>query len=272
MISTHRLQNKWVVITGATAGIGKACAEAFAEAGSNLIITGRREARLKDLQTSLIKNHSVKVEIRSFDVRDRRACSEFVHSLDHSVDILINNAGLAVGKDPVDQAEFDDWDRMIDTNIKGLLTMTRLIVPGMKERNSGHVINIGSIAGHEAYAGGVVYCATKFAVNAITQSTKKDLHGTHIRVSSVSPGLVETEFSNVRFKGDDESADQVYEGMEPLTAADIAEIVLFTASRPDHVNILDTIVYPVQQSSSTMVDRNRCKFSISHLQHHFYYF
>lgn len=257
MISTHRLQDKWVVITGATAGIGKSCAKAFAEAGSNLIITGRRLERLKDIQSSFIRDHSVKVDIHSFDVRDRHACTKFVKSIEHPVDILINNAGLAVGKDPVDQAEFDDWDRMIDTNIKGLLTMTRLIIPGMKERNSGHVINIGSIAGHEAYAGGVVYCATKFAVNAITKATKKDLHGTHIRVSSVSPGLVETEFSNVRFKGDDKSADQVYEGMQPLTGADIAEIVLFTASRPKHVNILDTIVYPVQQSSSTMVDRSQ---------------
>jgi NADP-dependent 3-hydroxy acid dehydrogenase YdfG len=257
MISTHRLQNKWVVITGATAGIGKSCAEAFAEAGANLIITGRRVERLKDLQSSLIKDHSVQVEIYSFDVRDRQACIDFVDSLEHPVDILINNAGLAVGKDPVDEAEFEDWDRMIDTNIKGLLAMTRLIVPGMKERNRGHIVNLGSIAGHEAYAGGAVYCATKFAVNAITQSTKKDLHGTNIRVSSVSPGLVETEFSNVRFKGDNKSADQVYDGMKPLTGDDIAEIVLFTASRPDHVNIMDTIVYPVQQSSSTMVDRSR---------------
>jgi NADP-dependent 3-hydroxy acid dehydrogenase YdfG len=146
---------------------------------------------------------------------------------------------------------------MIDTNVKGLLTMTRLIVTGMKERNSGHIINIGSIAGHEAYAGGVVYCATKHAVDAITKATKKDLHGTAIRVGEVSPGLVETEFSNVRFKGDDESADKVYEGMEPLTGNDIAEIVLFMASRPDHVNIMDSIVYPVQQSAATLVDRSR---------------
>ncbi|HKL14806.1 MAG TPA: SDR family NAD(P)-dependent oxidoreductase [Balneolaceae bacterium] len=257
MISTDRLQNKWTVITGATSGIGKACAELFAEAGSHLVLTGRRIERLETLKKEIETTHSVTVRISAFDVRDRQACIDFVDNLSQPVDILINNAGLAVGKDPVDQAEFDDWDRMIDTNVKGLLTMTRLITPGMKERNSGHIINIGSIAGHEAYAGGVVYCATKHAVDAITKSTKKDLHGTAIRVGAVSPGLVETEFSNVRFKGDDDSAVKVYEGMEPLTGSDIAEIVLFMASRPDHVNIMDSIVYPVQQSASTLVDRSR---------------
>lgn len=256
MMSAHRLKHKWTVITGATSGIGKACAEIFAEAGSHLVLTGRRQERLELLKQDLQDTHSVKVVIHAFDVRDRQACIEFVESLSDPVDVLINNAGLAVGKDPVDQAELDDWDRMIDTNVKGLLNMTRLITPGMKERNRGHIINIGSIAGHEAYAGGVVYCATKHAVDAITKSTKKDLHGTSIRVGAVSPGLVETEFSNVRFKGDDESADEVYEGMEPLTGKDISEIVLFMASRPDHVNIMDTIVYPVQQSSSTLVDRS----------------
>ena len=257
MISTDRLQNKWTVITGATSGIGKACAELFAGAGSHLVLTGRRIERLESLKKNLEAAHSVTIHISAFDVRDRQACIDFVDNLPNPVDVLINNAGLAVGKDPVDQAEFDDWDRMIDTNVKGLLTMTRLITPGMKERNSGHIINIGSIAGHEAYAGGVVYCATKHAVDAITKSTKKDLHGTAIRVGAVSPGLVETEFSNVRFKGDDDSADKVYEGMEPLTGRDIAEVVLFMASRPDHVNIMDSIVYPVQQSASTLVDRNR---------------
>lgn len=257
MISTHRLQDKWVVITGATSGIGKACAELFAEAGAHLVLTGRRLDRLETLGDDLEKTYSIQTKISSFDVRDRDACAQFVNNLSHPVDILINNAGLAVGKDPVYKADFEDWDRMIDTNVKGLLTMTRLIAPGMKERNNGHIINIGSVAGHEAYAGGVVYCATKHAVDAITKSTKKDLHGTAIRVGSVSPGLVETEFSNVRFKGDDDSADEVYEGLKPLTGKDIAEIVLFMASRPDHVNIMDSIVYPVQQSAATMVDRTR---------------
>lgn len=257
MVSTDRLKDKWVLITGATSGIGKACAELFADSGCNLILTGRRIERLEDLKTKLTDRYSHQVEISSFDIRDREACKEFVSSIDHPVDILINNAGLAVGKDPVDEGEFEDWDRMIDTNVKGLLTMTRLIAPGMKRINKGHIVNVGSIAGHEAYEGGAVYCATKHAVDAITKSTKKDLHGTAIRVSSVSPGLVETEFSNVRFKGDNESADQVYDGMTPLTGKDIAEIILFTASRPDHVNILDTIVFPVHQSASTMVDRGR---------------
>src|SRR6056297_156936 len=257
MISTDRLQNKWTVITGATSGIGKSCAELFAKAGSSLVLTGRRLERLESLKVDLETAYSVSVEISTFDVRNREDCKKFVDGLTHPVDILINNAGLAVGKDPIDKANFDDWDRMIDTNVKGLLNMTRLLTPGMKSRDSGHIINIGSIAGHEAYAGGVVYCATKHAVDAITKATKKDLHGTAIRVGEVSPGLVETEFSNVRFKGDDESADKVYEGMEPLTGRDIAEIVLFMASRPDHVNIMDSIVYPVQQSASALVDRNR---------------
>jgi len=245
-----------VLITGATSGIGLACAELFAECKTGLILTGRREERLKDTKKNLGSRYGAEVQIAAFDIRDRQACKEFVESLSQPIDILINNAGLAVGKDPVDSGDFDDWDRMIDTNVKGLLTMTRLITPGMKRLNSGHIINVGSIAGHEAYPGGVVYCATKHAVDAITKSTKKDLHGTIIRVSSVSPGLVETEFSNVRFKGDDASADKVYEGIEPLTAKDIAEIILFTANRPAHVNIMDTVVFPVHQSSSTMVHRD----------------
>ena len=191
----------------------------------------------------------------SFDIRDRDAASDFIESLPRPVDILVNNAGLAKGVDAVYDASFDDWDDMIDTNIKGLLNMIRLVTPSMKERNSGHLINLGSLAGHEAYAGGSVYCATKHAVKAITEASKKDLHGTKVRVSMVSPGLVETEFSNVRFKGDDERADEVYKGMTPLAAADIAEIVLFVASRPAHVNIMDTLVVPVDQSSSSMVAR-----------------
>ncbi len=256
-MAKNRLKDKLVLITGATSGIGRACAELFADAGAHLILTGRREKRLEELRLKLEKTHGTDVTLAVFDVRDRPACIDFVNSLGKPVDILINNAGLAVGKDPVDQGEFDDWDRMIDTNVKGLLNMTRLIAPLMKEENSGHIINVGSIAGHEAYPGGVVYCATKHAVHAITQSTKKDLHGTAIRVSEVSPGLVETEFSNVRFKGDDSLVESVYEGMEPLTALDIAEIILFTASRPPHVNIMDTVVFPVQQSSSTMVNRKK---------------
>lgn len=252
----HRLKDKWVLITGATSGIGKACAFHFAEAGSNLILTGRREKRLSEIRDEIIQKHQVEVDFYSFDVRDREACKECVDSIEHPIDILVNNAGLASGKDPVDQADFEDWDKMIDTNVKGLLSMTRFISEMMRKRNSGHIINVGSIAGHEAYPGGSVYCGTKHAVKAITQATKMDLHGTNIRVSAVSPGLVETEFSEVRFHGDREAADSVYTNLDPLTADDIAEIILFMASRPPHVNIMDTIVLPTAQSSSTMVHRS----------------
>lgn len=253
----NRLKGKWVLITGATAGIGKATAKLFAASGSHLIINGRRKKRLEELKADLQENgdHQIEVEIASFDIRDREASQQFVSGLSHPVNILVNNAGLAKGVDAVFAAEFDDWDAMIDTNIKGLLTMTRLISPQMKKRNSGHIINIGSIAGHESYPGGSVYCSTKHAVKAFTEATKKDLHSTKVRVSMVSPGLVETEFSNVRFKGDQAQADKVYKDLEPLVAEDIAEIVHFMANRPQHVNIMDTIVFPVDQSSSTMVHR-----------------
>ena len=251
----NRLQGKLVLVTGATAGIGEATAKLFAESKCNLAITGRREERLQSLKKELEKDFDIKVFTGAFDIRDRDACAEFLESLISPVEILVNNAGLAKGVDAVYDASFDDWDTMIDTNIKGLLTMTRLITPSMKQRNSGHVINIGSIAGHEAYPGGSVYCATKHAVKAITEATKKDLHGTEIRVSMVSPGLVETEFSDVRFKGDEERAEKVYKGYKALTAVDIAEIVHFIANRPPHVNIMDTIVFPVAQSSASMVHK-----------------
>lgn len=252
----NRLQGKTVCITGATAGIGKATAELFAEYGANLILTGRRKERLSEIKKQLEHKHEISVQTAGFDISDAKACSEFVNSLTSPVDVLVNNAGLAKGTDPVFAAELDDWNAMIDTNVKGLLYLTRLISPKMKERNSGHIINIGSIAGHEAYPGGVVYCATKHAVRAITEATKKDLHATNVRVSMVSPGLVETEFSEVRFKGDKEKAAKVYAGLEALTSEDIAEIIVFTANRPEHVNIMDTIVFPVAQSSATLVNRN----------------
>lgn len=251
----NRLKGKLVLITGATAGIGKATARVFAESGCKLAINGRRKARLQSLKKELETDYEVEVRIGAFDIRDREACGEFLESLVSPVDILINNAGLAKGVDAVYDASFDDWDTMIDTNVKGVLNMTRLVTPSMKQRNAGHVINIGSIAGHESYPGGSVYCATKHAVKAITEATKKDLHGTEVRVSMVSPGLVETEFSNVRFKGDDEQAAQVYRGYKALEALDIAEIVHFMANRPPHVNIMDTVVFPVAQSSSMMVSK-----------------
>ncbi len=252
----NRLEGKTALVTGATSGIGESVARQLAEHGVNLIITGRRKERLEKLAGTLKDEHGVEVTIGAFDITDRSACRYFIDQIKATpVDILVNNAGGAHGVDPVYSGSFEDWDAMIDTNVKGLLTMTRLLSPGMKERNSGHIINIGSIAGHEAYPGGVVYCAAKHAVTAITKSTKMDLQGTNVRVSQVSPGLVETEFSMVRFKGDEDKADKVYEGMKPLTADDIAEIVVFIANRPDHVNLLDTVVFPVAQSAATMVSR-----------------
>ncbi|HYW34654.1 MAG TPA: SDR family NAD(P)-dependent oxidoreductase [Balneolaceae bacterium] len=253
---TNRLKGKLALITGGSSGIGRATAKLFAQSGCKLLLTARREERLDNLKKKLESDHGVEVNYEAFDIREQAECRNFLDSLDDPIDILVNNAGLARGVDAVYEADFDDWDTMIDTNVKGLLTMTRFVTASMKEQNSGHVINIGSTAGHEAYAGGSVYCATKHAVKAITEATKKDLHGTSVRVSMVSPGLVETEFSNVRFDGDDQRADKVYEGIEPLTAMDIAEIVHFTATRPPHVNIMDTIVYPVAQSSATMVARD----------------
>ena len=255
MAGADRIKNSYILVTGATSGIGRAAAILFAQSGANLILTGRREQKLIDLKAALDSKTDVHISIHAFDITNRTACKEFVDSLDHPVDILVNNAGLASGKDPVQSADFSDWDRMIDTNIKGLLNITRFISVNMLKRNSGHIINIGSIAGYETYPGGSVYCATKHAVKALTSAMKKDFHGTNVRVSAVSPGLVETEFSNVRFHGNDEKADRVYKNMTPLTAEDVAEIILFTATRPPHVNILDTIVLPVDQSSSDMVNR-----------------
>ncbi len=252
----NRLKGKTAVITGATAGIGYKTAELFAEQGVNVVITGRRNHRLEEMKKDFESRFESQVQTAAFDVQNPEACGKFVDSLSTSVDILVNNAGLAKGTDPVYSAEFDDWNTMIDTNVKGLLYLSRLISPQMKERNTGHIINVGSIAGHESYAGGVVYTATKHAVKAITEATKKDLHGTEVRVSMISPGLVETEFSEVRFSGNTEKAAKVYKGMKPLVAQDIAEVILFVANRPAHVNIMDTIIYPVAQSSATMVHRN----------------
>lgn len=253
----NRLKGKTALVTGATSGIGKAIAEQLAALACNLILTGRREDRLQEIASKLKSEHQIDVAISVFDIRDGNACRRFADDYKESeIDILVNNAGLARGVDSIQSGSFEDWDTMIDTNIKGLLAMTRYFLPQMMERNTGHVINIGSTAGHEAYPGGSVYCATKHAVKAITEATKKDVHGSRVRVSMVSPGLVETEFSNVRFHGDNDRADSVYKGIQPLTADDIAEIVVFIANRPEHVNILDSIVMPVAQSSAQMVHRD----------------
>ena len=229
---------KIVLITGATSGIGEACARKFAQGGYDVIITGRRAQLLANLKKEL-EAEGVRVLALAFDVRNRNAATAAINSLPlewQQIDVLINNAGLALGLEPEYEGSFEDWETMIDTNIKGLLTMTRLVVPRMVKRDSGHVINIGSVAGDAAYAGGNVYCATKAAVKTITDGLRIDLAHTSVRVTNVKPGLVETHFSNVRFHGNDARAEKVYEGVKPLTGADIAEVVFYAASAPAHVS------------------------------------
>ena len=256
--SMSRLQNKIVFITGCTSGIGKACAEIFASEGAQLLLCARRTQLLKQLAQELQDKYSIRIHTFALDVRDRRSVEKSLMSLPpewQAIDILVNNAGLARGIDKVYEANVDDWEEMIDTNVKGLLYITKAVVKMMIDRHSGHIINIGSIAGHEAYTGGSVYCASKYAVNAITKSLRMDLLGTGIKVSTVDPGLVETEFSIVRFHGDKERAANVYRGLTPLIGKDIAEAVFFVASRPEHVCIAEMIVFPSNQASATMVYR-----------------
>ncbi|GAB1542347.1 SDR family NAD(P)-dependent oxidoreductase [Scytonema sp. NUACC21] len=251
------LENQIVLITGASSGIGAACAKLFANAGAKLILAARRLERLQELVETL-DTTSVEVHLLQLDVRDVTAVESAISSLPPSwydIDILINNAGLSRGLDKVHEASIQDWEEMIDTNVKGLLYLTRYVVPGMVSRDRGHVVNIGSIAGHQTYPGGNVYCATKAAVKAITEGLKQDLLGTSIRVSSVDPGMVETEFSEVRFHGDTERAKKVYQGVTPLTPNDIADVVLFCVTRPAHVNINEVILMPVDQASATLVNR-----------------
>ena len=252
------VKDKIVLVTGASSGIGAACAKVFAEEGASLILVARRLERLQELAKELQETFNCQVYALEMDVSDRAQVELTLSSLPepwHEIDILINNAGLSRGLDKLYEGDIQDWEEMIDTNVKGLLYVTRFIVPGMVNRGKGQVINIGSIAGHQTYPGGNVYCATKAAVKALSEGLKLDLLGTPIRVSSVDPGLVETEFSQVRFHGDNQRADKVYQGMTPLTGKDIAEIVLFCATRPAHVNLSDIIVFPTDQSSATMVDR-----------------
>lgn len=260
----NRLQGKHVLITGATAGIGRALAGLLAKDGCHLILNGRREQRLQNLIEELTDTYpNQSFEMFLGDVGDKKVVQEYFDSRASkvSVDILVNNAGFALGVDPVNEGNLEDWDAMIQTNVNGLLYMSRYVSEQMKKRNEGHILNVCSIAGHEAYPGGVVYTATKHAVKAITQATKKDLHGTNIRVSMVSPGLVETEFSEVRFQGDKAKASAVYENLKALTANDIAEIIQFILQRPSHVNILDSVVFPTAQSSAQMVHRHEPKES-----------
>ncbi|NJN86761.1 MAG: SDR family oxidoreductase [Leptolyngbyaceae cyanobacterium SL_7_1] len=252
------IQNQTVLITGASSGIGAACARAFAQTGARLILAARRLDRLQSLVTELNHLTAIDSHVLQLDVSDRAQVESTIRALPEewsSVDILVNNAGLSRGLDPLQTGEIEDWEEMIDTNLKGLLYVTRALLPGMVERDRGHVINIGSIAGHEAYARGNVYCATKAAVRSLSRGIKMDVFGTAIRVSCVDPGLVETEFSQVRFRGDTPRAEKVYAGTTPLTPEDIAEIVVFCATRPPHVNISEVLVVCTDQAAATMVYR-----------------
>ena len=249
--------NKTVLITGATSGIGEACARKFAQGGYNLILTARRGEILQTLKAELEATGS-KVKTLVFDVRDQEAAKQAVESLEpewQTIDVLINNAGLALGLEKEYEGDLEEWSTMIDTNIKGLLTMTRLIVPRMVERNEGHVINVGSVAGDAAYAGGNVYCATKAAVKAITDGLRIDVAESAVRVTNLKPGLVETHFSNVRFRGDDERADSVYKGITPLTGDDIADVAFYAASAPKHVQIAEVLILATHQASGSVICR-----------------
>ncbi|MGK7947609.1 MAG: SDR family oxidoreductase [Xenococcaceae cyanobacterium] len=254
------VKDRVVLITGASSGIGAACARVFARDGASLILAARRQERLQTLAEEIETNFNSKVHISVMDVSDRSSVESTLSSLPapwNEVDILINNAGLSRGLDKLHEGKIQDWEEMIDTNVKGLLYVTRFIVPGMVNRDRGDIINIGSIAGHQTYPGGNVYCATKAAVRALSEGLKLDLFGTPIRVSSVDPGIVETQFSQVRFRGDDRRAEKVYQNTTPLTAEDVAEIVLFCATRPPHVNLSEILVLATAQSSATMIDRKQ---------------
>jgi NADP-dependent 3-hydroxy acid dehydrogenase YdfG len=245
-------------ITGATSGIGKAIARRLAKEKFALILTGRRSDRLEVLKKEIEHDYGAKVHTLCFDVQDYNQVASAVNSLPDewkTVDVLVNNAGLSVGLEPIHTAEINDWERMIDTNIKGLLYVTRVISPGMVARKSGHIINLGSIAGRTVYPNGVVYCATKHAVKAINEGMRMDFLPYGIRVTEVGPGATETEFSLVRFKGDQQRADKVYEGFSPLVAEDIAEAVYFAVSQPPHVNIQDVLIMPTAQVNPVMIHR-----------------
>jgi NADP-dependent 3-hydroxy acid dehydrogenase YdfG len=244
---------KIALVTGATAGIGEACAIIYAENGFNLIITGRREERLKQLKEKLESKFKVEVITLTFDVRDKSAVNECLNGLSANfkkVDVLINNAGLSQGMDAFQNADLNDWETMIDTNIKGLLYVSKIVSAWMIENKKGHIVNLGSIAGKEVYANGNVYCATKHAVDALSKAMRIDLLPHKIKVTAIHPGAVETEFSEVRFHGDKEKAKKVYEGYQPLLAKDIAETIFFTTSRPAHVNINDLVIMPTVQASA----------------------
>ncbi len=253
-----RLEGRRALITGASSGIGQASARALAAEGASLVLVARREVRLRALGDELRESFGTDSHTVVLDVRDRSSVETVLGSLPspwNEIDILLNNAGLSRGLAPVGSGDPDDWDEMIDTNVKGLLYVTRTLLPSMLEREHGHIINIGSIAGHEVYPNGAVYCATKWAVRALTQGIREDVHGTPVRVSTVDPGLVETEFSVVRFHGNRERAAQVYENTRPLTAVDVAEAVAFCATRPPHANVAELVLLASDQATATKVHR-----------------
>ncbi|MBI5474260.1 MAG: SDR family NAD(P)-dependent oxidoreductase [Ignavibacteriae bacterium] len=252
------LKEKIVCITGASSGIGAACAEEFAKLGCHLMLLARRRERIENTAQRLATAHGIKTFTAQLDVRKQKEVEQFFHWLPEewqAIDILVNNAGLARGLAKLHEGNVNDWEEMIDTNVKGLLYVSRAVLPSMVERNRGHVINIGSIAGHQTYPMGNVYCATKFAVVGITRGLKMDLLGTAVRVSSVDPGLVETEFSQVRFHGDTERASKAYAGLTPLTPHDVAQAVVFCATRPPHVNIGELTLTPTDQATVNLVHR-----------------
>ena len=245
------------MITGATSGIGLGCARKFAENGDKLILTGRKEQLLEEIRQELTAK-GTEVLTLTFDVRDRAAATQAINSLPEEwskIDVLVNNAGLALGLEPEYEGSFEDWETMIDTNIKGLLTMTRLIVPGMIERDRGHIINIGSVAGDAAYANGNVYCATKAAVKTITDGLRIDVANSAVRVTNLKPGLVETNFSNTRFHGDTERAANVYKGIKPLTGDDIADVAVYASNAPAHVQIAEVLILATHQGSGSVIVR-----------------
>lgn len=246
---------KIAMVTGASSGIGEACARRLHDAGYAVIITGRNAARLSEISDSLNGD----VFVLPFDVRDRQACGDALEALPaewRDIDVLVNNAGLALGLEPEFEGDWADWDGMIDTNVKGLLAMTRLIVPGMVERGRGHIVNIGSVAGDAAYANGAVYCATKAAVKTLTDGLRIDLVRTPVRVTLLKPGLVETNFSRVRFHGDNERADNVYKGIVPLTADDIADACLYAVQAPSHVQIAEMLILATHQANGSTIYRD----------------
>lgn len=253
------LKDKVVLITGASSGIGEACAEQFAKAGAKLLLCSRRVEVVAQLAERLKTELGTESHVFACDVRDHHAVAQAIVALPvawQEIDVLINNAGLAAGLDTIQDADTQDWEEMINTNVKGLLYVTKAVLPNMITKNMGHIINIGSVAGHTVYPKGVVYCATKKAVNTISEGLRMDLFGTKVRVSSVDPGAVETNFSHVRFKGDEKRAASVYAGFQPLTAHDIADAVLYCATRPLHVNVSEMIVMPTDQAAATMIARN----------------